>query len=105
MIVIPSMVVIPTSSKARGRDLASRQRGWPLKRVGRFLAALGMTIAPIALSAQDASDGRDSLRAGRYKEAIAILSKVPASDSTWMAAQKDLVHAYLVTGRYDDAEL
>ena len=49
--------------------------------------------------------GRDSLRLGKYKDAIAILSKVPASDSDWIDAQKYLVQAQATIGRYDDAEL
>ncbi len=52
--------------------------------------------------AQD--DGHDALRSGKYQEAIALLAKVPASDSDWMNAQKDLVRAYATTGKYDEAE-
>jgi tetratricopeptide (TPR) repeat protein len=52
--------------------------------------------------AQD--DGHDLLRTGKYQEAIALLAKVPASDSDWMNAQKDLVRAYATIGKYDEAE-
>jgi tetratricopeptide (TPR) repeat protein len=69
-------------------------RGW----TALFLAF------PAILAAQSAEDGRDSLRAGRYKEAIAILTKVQASDTAWLDAQKSLVQAYATTGKYDDAE-
>jgi tetratricopeptide (TPR) repeat protein len=57
-----------------------------------------------AARAQDIDAGRDSLRAGKYKDAIDILNKVPAADSQWIAAQKLLVSAYSLTGKYDDAE-
>jgi tetratricopeptide (TPR) repeat protein len=63
------------------------------------LAAIGSTAR-----AQDAAAGRDSLRTGKYKEAIALLSKVAPADSNWASAQRDLVRAYVLTGRYDDAE-
>jgi len=65
---------------------------------------LGVMLFASPLSAQSASDGRDSLQAGKYKEAIVILSKVPAADSAWLDAQHDLVRAYASVGRYDDAE-
>ena len=52
--------------------------------------------------AQD--DGHDLLRSGKYQEAIALLGKVPASDSDWMNAQKDLARAYATIGKYDEAE-
>lgn len=64
---------------------------------------LGMTAAG-ALHAQDVADGRDSLRAGKYNEAIAIFSKISPSDSDWVLAQKYLIDAYSITGRYDEAE-
>jgi tetratricopeptide (TPR) repeat protein len=54
--------------------------------------------------AQSIDDGRDALRTGKYQEAITILSKVPPTDSQWMSVQRDLVHAYATTGRYDEAE-
>ena len=55
-----------------------------------------------AARAQD--DGHDLFRTGKYQEAIALLSKVPASDSDWVAAQRDLVRAYATIGKYDEAE-
>jgi len=58
-------------------------------------------LAPVALRAQD---GHDALRTGKYQEAIALLSKVPPIDSDWVSAQRDLVRAYSMIGRYDDAE-
>ncbi|MDB4877613.1 MAG: hypothetical protein JWM41_4059 [Gemmatimonadetes bacterium] len=70
----------------------------------RLVAALGMTLVAGTLAAQDADAGRDALRTGKYQAAIAILSKVPASDSEWFGAQLDLVHAYATIGKYDDAE-
>jgi tetratricopeptide (TPR) repeat protein len=61
-------------------------------------------LVSLPLSAQDVGDGRNALRAGKYDEAIAILSKVPATDDDWVVAQKYLIDAYSITGRYDDAE-
>ena len=70
-----------------------------------FLAALGMTLAAAAtLGAQSADEGREALHAGHYDDAIAALSKVSASDSDWVQAQRDLAHAYLTVGKYDVAE-
>jgi tetratricopeptide (TPR) repeat protein len=66
------------------------------------LLALCAIVTPVALHAQD--DGHDALRAGKYQEAIAKLSKVPPTDSEWGAAQRDLVRAYATIGKYDDAE-
>lgn len=75
-----------------------------MKYAMRTLAVLGMTcVARLSLHAQ-ADAGKDSLRAGKYKDAIALLTRVPASDSTWLDAQKSLVAAYRTIGRYDDAE-
>jgi tetratricopeptide (TPR) repeat protein len=71
----------------------------------RFLAAASLCLGLVSVSgAQDVDAGRDSLRAGRYKEAIAILSKVPASDSAWLDVQSMLIRAQTTIGRYDDAE-
>ena len=58
--------------------------------------------AAAPLAAQD--DARDALRAGKYQEAIALLQKVPASDSEWASAQRDLARAYATIGKYDEAE-
>src|SRR5436189_2687671 len=66
-----------------------------------FFACFAL-VTPYALHAQD--DGHDALRAGRYQEAIAMLSKVPPTDSEWVAAQRDLVRAYATIGKYDEAE-
>jgi tetratricopeptide (TPR) repeat protein len=65
---------------------------------------LGACLIASAVRAQDVADGRDSLRAGRYKEAITILSKIAQNDSDWTLAQRYLVDAYSITGRYDEAE-
>jgi tetratricopeptide (TPR) repeat protein len=59
-------------------------------------------LAPLVLRAQD--DGHEALRTGKYQEAIALLSKVPPTDSEWVAAQRDLVRAYTTIGKYDEAE-
>jgi tetratricopeptide (TPR) repeat protein len=61
-------------------------------------------VAAATLGAQSADDGREALHAGHYADAIATLSKVSASDSDWVQAQRDLVHAYLMVGKYDEAE-
>ena len=73
-------------------------------RAFRFLT-IGLAVAlvsPAALRAQE--DGHDLLHSGKYQEAIAALSKVPAADSDWAAAQRDLVRAYATIGKYDEAE-
>lgn len=62
-----------------------------------------LCLVATTLGAQDVAAGRDSLRAGKYKDAIAILSKVPAGED-WVLAQRYLVEAYSLTGRYDEAE-
>ena len=64
--------------------------------------ALGVSVT--ALSAQDIDDGREALRTGKYQDAITILSKVPPTDSQWIAAQRELARAYATIGKYDDAE-
>jgi tetratricopeptide (TPR) repeat protein len=71
--------------------------------VSAALLAMMFAMSTTAL-AQDADAGRDSLRTGKYKEAIAILSKVAPADSGWVEAQRNLVRAYATIGRYDDAE-
>lgn len=74
-------------------------------RTSRWLAAALMLASAAATArAQDVAAGRDSLAVGKYKEAIAILTRVPASDSNWLAAQEFLIDAFRATGRYDDAE-
>ena len=82
----------------RRRD-STRRMHWA--RTVRGLGA-ALLLAPLRLSAQD--DGREALRTGKYQEAIAVLSKVPQSDSGWMDAQRDLVRAYMTVGKLDDAE-
>ena len=71
-----------------------------MKRVA-LLASIAF-IGPLTLSAQD--DGHDALRSGKYQDAITMLSKVPPTDSDWIAAQRDLIRAYATIGKYDDAE-
>jgi len=66
-----------------------------------LLASVAL-LAPLTLHAQD--QGHEALRVGNYQEAIALLSKVPTTDSEWVGAQRDLVRAYTTIGRYDDAE-
>src|SRR4051812_24102341 len=87
--------------------LSSRVRRVPrLSRHTVYFFTVGMlAFSTASAKAQDVDAGRDSLRAGRYKEAISILSRVPPSDSNWIAAQRFLVEAYTTTGKYDDAEL
>src|SRR5947209_1525198 len=67
------------------------------------LCALGAARVP--LSAQSLDDGREALRSGKYQEAITILSKVSASDTQWIAAQRELARAYATIGKYDEAEM
>jgi tetratricopeptide (TPR) repeat protein len=61
-----------------------------------------LCAASTRVAAQD--EARDALRTGKYQQAIALLQKVPASDSSWAAAQRDLARAYATIGRYDVAE-
>src|SRR5215208_5150368 len=71
------------------------------------LFALPASLFPLPASraaAQDVDDGRARLRTGKYQEAIMLLSKVPATDERWPAAQRDLVRAYATIGKYDEAE-
>src|SRR5437667_2029849 len=91
--------VIPSAA----RELLSSVRGWFLSREARSLVAalLGMTTS---LTAQSLDEARDSLRIGKYQEGIALLRKVPANDSEWVDAQRELARAYATIGRYDDAE-
>ncbi|HTE45732.1 MAG TPA: tetratricopeptide repeat protein [Gemmatimonadaceae bacterium] len=71
----------------------------------RITVALCAIVAGAStLGAQDIDAGRDALRTGKYQEAIAILSKVPATDSQWVAAQRELTRAYATIGKYDEAE-
>lgn len=72
------------------------------KRGRRLLGLLAISLIPASLAAQD--DGHEMLRTGNYQAAIALLAKVTISDSSWIDAQRDLVKAYLFTGKLDDAE-
>ena len=65
-------------------------------------AACAGLAAGLPLGAQE--DGHDALRIGKYQQAIALLQKVPSSDSGYIAAQRDLVRAYATIGKYDEAE-
>ena len=70
------------------------------------ILSLSFVLAPLAvLAAQDVDAGREALRTGNYAEAIAILSKVPATDTDWVDAQRALIKAYTSTGKYEEAEL
>jgi cellulose synthase operon protein C len=71
-----------------------------MKRVALLISVA--LCAPLALSAQE--DGHEAFRTGKYQEAITRLSKVPPTDSDWVAAQRDLVRAYATVGKYDEAE-
>lgn len=75
-----------------------------MMRTGSIRTALTAALIgmPVIACAQD--DAREALRTGKYQQAITLLSKVPASDSGWIDAQRDLVQAYVATGRLDDAE-
>jgi tetratricopeptide (TPR) repeat protein len=44
------------------------------------------------------------LRTGQYTNAIEVLTKLPKSDSGWVAAQPLVARALTTLGRYDDAE-
>jgi tetratricopeptide (TPR) repeat protein len=58
----------------------------------------------MTLAAQNVFDGRDALKTGRYADAIEFLSKVPATDTQWVAAQRDLARTYETVGKYEEAE-
>jgi cellulose synthase operon protein C len=75
-----------------------------MTRARRFtsLAGVALLCASRALAGQE--DGHDLYRSGKYQEAITALGKVPANDSDWAAAQRDLVRAYATIGKYDEAE-
>lgn len=77
-------------------------RGKRVPTAVRLTAAAVCLMLPSAARAQD--DAHEALRAGKYQEAIALLLKVPASDSGWADAQRDLVRAYATIGKLDDAE-
>jgi cellulose synthase operon protein C len=68
-----------------------------------IFALLPATVS--RLPAQSLSDSRDSIRAGRYASAIAMLARIPRSDSNWMDAQRELAQARATVGKYDEAEL
>src|SRR5690242_14108952 len=89
-------------------DLFEPQRSQRTQRGHRGLSssAARAVMLVVALGASSAAqdDGHDLLRSGKYQEAISLLAKVPASDSDWMNAQKDLVRAYATIGKYDEAE-
>ena len=70
-------------------------------RMGVLAVALAL-CGPRIATAQD--DGHELFRSGNYQAAIAALNKVPATDSDWAAAQRDLVRAYATIGKYDEAE-
>ena len=75
-----------------------------MRRVMCALFPLAACLIPLPSYAQSVDDGIEALRSGKYQDAIAILSKVPASDSQWMSVQRELVHAYATVGKYDEAE-
>ena len=87
-------------------DSATRRLGERRMACSQFFSAAAslifMAVAGAPCFAQD--DGHELLRSGKYQEAIALLSKVPAADSDWMNAQKDLARAYATIGKYDEAE-
>ncbi len=70
----------------------------------RGTLALVLVAAASPLAAQDVDSGREALRSGKYQEAIAVLSRVPAATDDWIGVQRDLVHAYATIGKYDAAE-
>lgn len=71
----------------------------------RAVLALGLlAFAARSARAQTLDAARDSILAGRYTVAIDMLSRVPRSDSGWMAARRTLARTQALIGRYDDAE-
>src|SRR4051812_14914832 len=88
---------------SRMRDRNHRPQGQRLRHAA-LVALFALPLSQARLFAQDIDDGREALRTGKYQEAISILSKVPATDSQWVAAQRDLARAYATIGKYDEAE-
>ena len=85
-------------------DLFEPQRS-QRRHSGLISAISGMGLVVLASGSSFAQDdGHELLRSGKYQEAISLLAKVPASDSDWMNAQKDLARAYATIGKYDEAE-
>jgi len=90
-----------------GTRKGGRGMGGTAQRVMRsaLIALCALAASRMPLAAQDIDDGREALRGGKYQEAITILLKVPATDSQWVAAQRELSRAYATIGKYDEAEL
>jgi tetratricopeptide (TPR) repeat protein len=49
-------------------------------------------------------DPESLFRTGQYKSVAEVLSALPKTDSTWLAAQPMYVRVLTMTGRYDEAE-
>jgi tetratricopeptide (TPR) repeat protein len=64
----------------------------------------GLLFAGRVAAAQSLDAGLDSIRAGRYEGAMAVLSRIPRGDSSWIGAQRALARTQALVGRYDEAE-
>ena len=73
------------------------------------LAALA-AFAPFAGAQQQGpvirsvEEARIAIAMGKYAEGTVFLERVPRADSSWMNAQVELVRAFLLISKYDDAE-
>ena len=81
-----------------------RTRGWIIGWMTMVVLVTFAAAITRPLQAQSLDDARDSIRAGRYESAMAILSKIPRADSTWIDAQRELARTLALMGRYDQAE-
>jgi tetratricopeptide (TPR) repeat protein len=74
-------------------------------RVARIASlAVALTAGGAGAQGSPLSEARDSIRTGKYKDAIAMLAKIGPADTEWVDAQRELARTYATVGRYDDAE-
>ena len=87
----------------------TRRIGWPIRRALVALAASAV-LAQFAGAQQQASaiqsveEARIAIAMGKYAEGTLFLERVPRADASWMGAQVELVRAFLLISKYDDAE-
>ena len=87
----------------RSREKSRRRvLDWAGRQV--LVAGLGVALGASSLAAQSVDDGRDAFYAGKYDEAIRVLSRVPASGDDGVDAQRLLVRALRTVGKYQEAE-
>jgi tetratricopeptide (TPR) repeat protein len=87
---------------ARNDSVVLSFPGAKRRRICLCLIALALCSTPAA--AQSVDEATAMLRAGKYQEAAAAFTKIPASDDEWPAAQRGLVRSLVAEGQYDAAE-